>query len=83
MQNRYDSHNLVLFKKSFTGTIVLTETEKSFTGYFQLKKDPQSRVIGLSNMLFAKEKLLNTPWVIGVVIKVGLKCSCYERFTIK
>ncbi|CAD8195143.1 unnamed protein product [Paramecium pentaurelia] len=81
--NKFDSHNLVLFKKSFTGTIQITETSNNMQGYFQLKKDPQSYIVQDDNFIFAQEKLLNTPWVIGVVIKVGLKCRCYRNFQIK
>ncbi|CAK62714.1 unnamed protein product (macronuclear) [Paramecium tetraurelia] len=83
IQNKFDSHNLVLFKKSFTGTIHITETSNSMQGYLQLKKDPQSYIVQDDNFIFAQEKLLNTPWVIGVVIKVGLKCHCYRHFQIK
>ncbi|CAD8124090.1 unnamed protein product [Paramecium sonneborni] len=81
--NKFDSHNLVLFKKSFTGTIQIIESSNSMQGYFQLKKDPQSYIVSDDNFIFAQEKLLNTPWVIGVVIKVGLKCRCYKHFQIK
>ncbi|CAD8094615.1 unnamed protein product [Paramecium sonneborni] len=83
VQNKFDSHNLVLFKKSFTGNILLNENTNSISGYFQLKKDPQSRAIEDDNFIFAQEKLLNTPWVIGVVVQVGLKCRCYKQFKIK
>ncbi|CAK86305.1 unnamed protein product (macronuclear) [Paramecium tetraurelia] len=83
VQNKFDSHNLVLFKKSFTGNIQLNENANNISGYFQLKKDPQSKVIEDQNFIFAQEKLLNTPWVIGIVIQVGLNCRCYKQFKIK
>ncbi|CAK89047.1 unnamed protein product (macronuclear) [Paramecium tetraurelia] len=83
VQNKFDSHNLVLFKKSFTGNIQLNETKNNLSGYFQLKKDPQSKVIEDENFIFAQEKLLNTPWVIGIVIQVGLNCRCYKQFEIR
>ncbi|CAD8085670.1 unnamed protein product [Paramecium primaurelia] len=83
VQNKFDSHNLVLFKKSFTGNIQLNENANNISGYFQLKKDPQSKVIEDQNFIFAQEKLLNTPWVIGIVIQVGLNCRSYKQFKIR
>ncbi|CAD8078293.1 unnamed protein product [Paramecium primaurelia] len=83
VQNKFDSHNLVLFKKSFTGNIQLNENANNISGYFQLKKDPQSKIIEDQNFIFAQEKLLNTPWVIGIVIQVGLNCRCYKQFKIR
>ncbi|CAD8053542.1 unnamed protein product [Paramecium primaurelia] len=80
VQNRSDSQNLAQFKKSLTGNIVCHEHNFQIKGFFQLKKDPQSRIFGLENFIFCQERLLATPWVLGIVVKVGNNCQCYARF---
>ncbi|CAD8086268.1 unnamed protein product [Paramecium primaurelia] len=80
VQNRSDSQNLAQFKKSLTGNIVCYEQNFQIKGFFQLKKDPQSRIFGFENFIFCQERLLATPWVLGIVVKVGNSCQCYARF---
>ncbi|CAD8178685.1 unnamed protein product [Paramecium octaurelia] len=80
IQNRSDSQNLAQFKKSLTGNIVCQEHNFKIKGFFQLKKDPQSRIFGFENFIFCQEKLLATPWVLGIVVKVGNNCQFYARF---
>ncbi|CAD8170135.1 unnamed protein product [Paramecium pentaurelia] len=80
VQNRSDSQNLAQFKKSLTGNIVCHEHNFQIKGFFQLKKDPQSRIFGFENFIFCQERLLATPWVLGIVVKVGNSCQCYARF---
>ncbi|CAD8100728.1 unnamed protein product [Paramecium sonneborni] len=80
VQNRSDSQNLAQFKKSLTGNIVSYEHNFNIKGFFQLKKDPQSRIFGFENFIFCQERLLATPWILGIVVKVGNSCQCYTRY---
>ncbi|CAD8202278.1 unnamed protein product [Paramecium pentaurelia] len=79
VQNRSDSQTLAQFKKSLTGNIVFHEQNSQIKGFFQLKKDPQSKTLGYENFIFCQEKLLATPWILGIVVKVGNSCFCYTK----
>ncbi|CAD8118773.1 unnamed protein product [Paramecium sonneborni] len=79
VQNRSDSQTLAQFKKSLTGNIVFYEQNSQIKGFFQLKKDPQSKMLGFENFIFCQEKLLATPWILGIVVKVGNSCFCYSK----
>ncbi|CAD8115088.1 unnamed protein product [Paramecium sonneborni] len=79
VQNRSDSQTLAQFKKSLTGNIVFHEQNSQIKGFFQLKKDPQSKMLGFENFIFCQEKLLATPWILGIVVKVGKSCLCYSK----
>ncbi|CAD8196619.1 unnamed protein product [Paramecium pentaurelia] len=79
VQNRSDSQTLAQFKKSLTGNIVYSEQNSQIKGFFQLKKDPQSKMLGFDNFIFCQERLLATPWILGIVVKVGKGCFCFEK----
>ena len=36
-------------------------------------------MLGFENFIFCQEKLLATPWILGIVVKVGNSCFCYSK----
>ncbi|CAG9331911.1 unnamed protein product [Blepharisma stoltei] len=69
----------MLTKLNATVKVSLANENQNFSGSLKLTSNPKASQITINNLLQSDSKLVNTSWILGMIIYTGIDCTTWAH----